>query len=303
MPQPHPFSAIVNLPRDDLPRDDEADRVHEPTAHGGLHWAPHHDPGYSARMQALAKWVAEARPDVCVVDVSVEVAIFLRLLGVPVVVVTQPGERTDPPHDVVYRIADHIVAPWPRELNAPHWLGRHADKTSYVGGISRFEGRGRIDDRRCGPDDLDVLLLGGAGGGFDAAAPESGASRITWRSLGGGSGTWVEDPWEAICTADVVVTHAGQNSVADAAAARRPAVVIPQPRPFDEQHATAEVLTRHRLAVTASAWPADDEWPRLLARARETDPSRWERWQVDGAAARAAAAIESTAERCRGQAP
>ena len=84
VPQPHPFSAIVNLPRDD-----DADRVHEPTAHGGLHWAPHHDPGYSARMHTLARWVAEARPDVCVVDVSVEVAIFLRLLGVPVVVVTK----------------------------------------------------------------------------------------------------------------------------------------------------------------------------------------------------------------------
>jgi hypothetical protein len=52
-----------------------------------------------------------------------------------------------------------------------------------------------------------------------------------------------------MCAADVVITHAGQSCVADVAAARRPAIVLPQPRPFDEQHATAETLRRHRLAV------------------------------------------------------
>ncbi|MDF2826049.1 MAG: UDP-N-acetylglucosamine:LPS N-acetylglucosamine transferase, partial [Mycobacterium sp.] len=82
----HPFAATVTLARDDT-----ADTVAEPTAHGALHWVPHHDTGLQERMQTIAQWVADARPAAVVVDVSVEVATFVRLLGVPVIVVAQPG--------------------------------------------------------------------------------------------------------------------------------------------------------------------------------------------------------------------
>lgn len=221
---------------------------------------------------------------------------FLRLLGVPVIVVALPGERTDSAHVLVHRVADHILAAWPAALNSPHWLLPHAHKTSYVGGISRFADRARAMDRQ-GRDTGKVLVLGGAGGGFDdrtAQLPDG-----AWQVLGGATGPWVDDPWAEICAADVVVTHAGQNSIADLAAAGRPAVVIPQSRPFGEQQATAEVLSRHGLAVMSAEWPSPERWPQLLRRARTIDTARWERWQVRGAAARAAAAIEATAARCR----
>ncbi|WNG87507.1 glycosyltransferase [Mycobacterium sp. ITM-2016-00317] len=290
MPQRHPFSAVVTLPRDD-----SADRVSDPTAHGALHWAPHHDPGYGTRMYALAQWVRDAQPEACVVDVSVEVAVFLRLMGVPTVVVALPGDRTDPPHVLVHQMADHILAAWPAGLHTPRWLRPHAHKTSYVGGISRFEERTAPGVDRGDTGDLRVLLLGGAADAFGCQSVWDGA---TYTALGGASGMWTDDPWPYLCEADVVVSHAGQNSVADIAAARRPAVVIPQPRPFDEQHATASVLERHGLAVTAARWPARGEWPELLQRVRAGDADRWRQWQVHGAAARAAAAIESTAVRC-----
>jgi Glycosyltransferase family 28 C-terminal domain len=80
-------------------------------------------------------------------------------------------------------------------------------------------------------------------------------AEITWKTLGLRGGRRTPDPWPDICAADVVITHAGQSCVADVAAARRPAIVLPQPRPFDEQHATAETLRRHRLAV-AHPWLA-----------------------------------------------
>ncbi|MDA2891179.1 glycosyltransferase [Mycolicibacterium sp. BiH015] len=269
----------------------------EPTAGGALHWAPHHDPGYGARMQALARWVAGAQPEACVVDVSVEVALFLRLLGVPVIVFALPGERTDSAHVLVHRVADHILAAWPAALNSPHWLLPHAGKTTYVGGISRFEGRPRSTGPHDDPGTSKVLLLGGAGGGFGDHTPE--LAGVTWRVIGGDTGAWVADPWTEICAADVVVSHAGQNSIADLAAAGRPAVIIPQPRPFGEQQATAEVLSRHGLALAEAQWPSRDHWPHLLRRARSIDTRRWRRWQVRGAAARAADAIEATATRCR----
>ncbi|MCV7282178.1 hypothetical protein H7J88_21335 [Mycolicibacterium flavescens] len=283
MPPQHPFSAVVTLPRDD-----EAEEVHEPTANGALHWAPHLDRGYSRRMQRIAAWVADAQPEAVVVDVSVEVAVLVRLLGVPTVVVALPGERTDAAHRFVHQLADHILAAWPAELNTPSWLKPHGSKVSYVGGISRFEHR----TPKAPSGGARPLVLGGAAGPF-------GTDWGDLTVLGGSSGVWTDDPWPYLCDADLVISHAGQNSIADIAAARRPAVILPQPRPFDEQLATATVLDRHGLAAVSARWPSVEGWPALLQRARSIDPNRWRRWRVDGAAARAAAAIESTAARCR----
>ena len=119
-------------------------------------------------------------------------------------------------------------------------------------------------------------------------------AEITCKTLGLRGGPRTPDPWPDICAADVVITHAGQSCVADVAAARRPAIVLPQPRPFDEQHATAETLRRHRLAVATRGWPDARAWRYFIGQARASDPSRWEQWQTTGAAARAAEAIETT---------
>ncbi|MBX9639780.1 MAG: hypothetical protein K2X97_08650 [Mycobacteriaceae bacterium] len=286
--EPHPFSAVVTLPRDD-----QSAHPREPTAHGALHWAPHCDPGLGARMKAIADWISDARPEAFVVDVSVEVALFVRLLGIPVVVVALPGKRVDAPHLLVHRIADGIVAAWPKELCVPTWLRQYDHKTSYVGGISRFEGRERIHREPDG--NPEVLLLSGS----DDAFGRVHSADAGWKALGG-TGAWHSDPWAHICRADVVVTHAGQGCIADVAAAQRAAIVIPQPRPFGEQAATASMLRRHRLAVVARDWPDKRAWPALLAHARAGDPQRWQRWHVDGAARRAAEAIETTARLCLG---
>jgi hypothetical protein len=218
----------------------------------------------------------------------------------------------DAPHLLAHRIADHIVAAWPRALCVPSWLRQYEDKTTYVGGISRFEDRScSVSGDRARTDmslsGMRVLVLGGADDEFGVALEGCTATypEFSWTALGGRSGTWKEDPWPEICGADVVVTHAGQGSIADVAAAQRPAIVIPQSRPFDEQKATAKVLKRHQLAVVARNLPDERAWPALLAHALGIDPRRWCRWQVDGAADRAAAAIEatastaSTARRCR----
>ena len=114
VPDSHPFADVMKLRRDDW-----ALQVNEPTAHGAVHWAPHHDPGMASRTDTIARRVAEAQPEAVVVDVSVEVAVFVRLLGVPIIVMALPGERYDAPHLPVHRLADHIVAAWPKELCVP----------------------------------------------------------------------------------------------------------------------------------------------------------------------------------------
>jgi UDP-N-acetylglucosamine:LPS N-acetylglucosamine transferase len=255
-------------------------------------------------MHAIAQWVRDAQPEAFVVDISVEVAAFVRLLGVPVIVTALPGTRTDGPHHMVHQLADHIIAAWPKELAEPEWLRPHAAKTSYVGGISRYEGRQIPEQRRSAHQSTSargVLVLGGAEGiGAHAKVVEDQHRQILhtqWTFMGASGTNWTADPWPHICAADVVVTHAGQGCIADVAAAQRPAVVIPQPRPFDEQRTTAAVLRRAGLAAVTEHWPRMEEWPALLERAHSSDPSQWRRWRVDGAADRAAAAIEATARR------
>jgi hypothetical protein len=302
IPAPHPFAEIVRLPRDD-----QGDRVREPTAHGALHWAPHHHNGFRLRMNAISTWITAARPTAFVTDVSVEVAAMARLLGVPLIVMALPGKRFDAPHTLVHRLADHIIAAWPEALYVPAWLQPHLEKTSFVGGISRFDGRPRSSPARKPPvdggtssEDAQVLVLAGACDDFgdqlgDCAAACPGTS---WTVIGGAESRWADDPWPQICAADVVVTHAGQGAVADVAAAQRRVVVIPQRRPYDEQSATATVLRRHRLATVARHRPDVRAWPGLIAQASASDPEKWTRWEVAGAASRAARAVETTAQRC-----
>ena len=252
IPSPHPFAKVLALPRDDT-----GARPAKTTANGALHWAPLHDEGLRTRMALIAEWIEQSRPAAMVIDVSVEIAVFVRLLGVPVIVMTLPGERTDAPHVLMHQIADRIVATWPRELYEPDWLRTHAHKTSYVGGISRFGDQAVSQSTR---DRVPtVLVFTGTGGcAFDqttVAATAAQTPEITWTTLGLRSGPKTPDPWPEICAAEIVVTHAGQNCVADVAAARRPAIVVPQSRPYDEQHVTAETLRKSRLAAVVDAGP------------------------------------------------
>lgn len=264
------------------------------SAGGTLHWAPRHHPGLRERMATIAAWVAEHEPSLVVVDVSVEVAVLVRSMGIPVVVTAMRGDREDRPHRSAYDLAHALLAPWPGALPEPwpeHWL----DKAWHVGALSRHDGRSRTPptgDRR-------VLVLWGGGGGDvtseDVAAAAEATPDWTWDTCGLPDGAWVEDPWPLLQAADVVVTHAGQNAVAEVAAARRAAVVVPQARPHGEQAATARALAEGGLAVVAATWPRPLAWPDLLAEAARHDPAAWERWSDGGGAMRAAALLDEAA--------
>lgn len=307
LPEPRVLPARTRwmpLPRDD---DDEArpdgtvrrPADSDPTVGGMLHWAPLRHSGHTRRLAAIATVAAETGLGAMVVDVSAEVALFVRLLGVPLVLMAQPGDRDDEAHALAYGAADAIVAPWPASAHDDprSLLARMGSKVHHVGGISRFDGRGAAP----AGDPGTVLVLGGGASGAELTARMSAAAAATpgtsWRLIGGPAG-WTDDPWSALCEAEVVVSAAGQNSIADLAAAGARAVVVPEPRPFAEQAATAEALHRDGLAVVEHEWPEPEAWPALLDAARALTPA-WQAWGVDGAAARAASVIEAVVERHR----
>ena len=147
------------------------------------------------RMALITRWIEVTRPAAVVVDVSVEVALFVRLLGVPVIVMAMPGERTDGPHALVHQIADHIVAAWPQELYEPEWLRAYAAKTSYVGGISRFGDRDGLQPTEGRATVL--VLIGTVGVDFDQTTVDATAAlipEITWKTLGLRGGPRTPDP-------------------------------------------------------------------------------------------------------------
>lgn len=210
-----------------------------------------------------------------------------------------PGDRTDPAHRLGYQLAEHIIAAWPQEMYDPLWLREFAGKTTFVGGITRFDGRVAGDT---GPSRRPrVLVLSGTGGTDlsmdDVRLCTRRHHEYEWQALGIPGAPWVDDPWPQLCSADVVISHAGQNAVADIAAARRAAIVIAQSRPFGEQDATAAALAANGLAVSVPRWPSVAAWPHLIDAAMTLGGRRWARWHTAGAAARAARVIDSLASR------
>lgn len=285
----------------ELPPDDLAPRPERPTAGGRLHWAPVGDPGVRERAARIAGWIADAGPRCVVADVSVEVTVLTRLHGVPVVVVVQPGRRGDPPHLLGYELADRLVAFWPPSA-CPMLRGLPEEVTRSVqplGALSRFPTRS--PERRV-PGPRRVLVLNGSGGGDLGPAVLAGARSETpdwdWTFLGGTGGTWVDDPQGLLRRADVVVTHAGQNAVAEVAAVRRPAVIVPQDRPHDEQVTTASVLGGGPWPVTVVPDPARvSGWAAVLEATADLDGHRWADWCDGGAAERFVQVLAGVGER------
>lgn len=284
----------VVLPRDDDPAPGPDADV---TAHGRLHWAPVGHPGLRARMAAMAAWVERESPALVVADVSVEVALLARLMGARVALMAMAGDRDDAPHRLAHDVADGLVAPWPELAASPDWPQRWHAKTSYVGAFSRFDGRSATRDEGGPPGDRRVLVLWGSGGDDVTDAQRLAAREATpgWRwtyRLGAGEAV---DVWDDLLAADVVVVHGGSNAVAEVAAARRPAVVVAQTRPFAEQVARARAVDAAGIARGLDRWPAAADWPGLLDDALRRGGAGWSRWSTGDGARRAAAALDALA--------
>jgi UDP-N-acetylglucosamine--N-acetylmuramyl-(pentapeptide) pyrophosphoryl-undecaprenol N-acetylglucosamine transferase len=289
LPEPavHGFDGWVQLARDA-----GGDPPVDPRAHGRLHWVPLGHPGLAQRATEITGWLAANRPRVMVVDVSVEATLLARLCGVPVVVVAMPGEREDSAHQLAYDVAERIVAAWAHPVYDPPFLRRHAGKTAYVGAFSRFDGVAPA-----GAPEPTVLVLNGAGGTTvgrsDVDAAQAAVPSLRWTGVGGAGQEWTRDVWTCLSRAAVVVTHAGQNALAEVAAAGRPAIVVAQDRPFGEQHAVTEALRSHGIAVGLDSWPEPSAWPALIETAHSLGGAGWRRWSTGHGAADAAAVIAS----------
>ncbi|WP_022929036.1 hypothetical protein [Patulibacter americanus] len=287
-----------------LPGDVPASEPDDPTAGGTLHWAPRGVDGLRRRTAAIAGWAAAADPRVLVVDVSVEVALLGRLLSLPVVVVAQRGHRTDGPHLRAYAAASAVLAPWTAAVHAAG-DGPPEDRLVLTGAVSRFDDDAAVPAGAAAPGDV-LLLVGGGGHALRApdVAAAAAATGRTWHVAGAlrvpdAPGVRDHGPRADVAgllrACGIVVATAGGNAVAEVAAARRPLVLLPQERPFDEQRRQAALLAAAGLVDAHEAWPAADAWPAILATAARRDPARWNVLHDGRGAERFAAAVRAVA--------
>ena len=271
----------IDLPDDRMPDARSFDGIDgTPSRPDALHYAPLDHDGVRKRMGMVAQWIADQRPSLVVVDVSVEIAMLARLCATPVAFVRLSGRRDDVAHCEAYRAASVLIAPFARQLDdmsLPQWV---RDKTVYCPGIMAARPRqiATIPGR--------VLVVAGKGGApFDGnriAAAARATPRFHWRVIGPASLPdrypdnlemmgWIDDAPAEIAAAQIVVGAAGDGLVNAVIAAGKPFVCIPEPRPFDEQIQKAHALEAAGAAIVMLRWPDADSWDRLLDRAMTLD--------------------------------
>ncbi len=272
-------------------------RASGPTT-GPWHWAPA-SAEVRARGQALSALITRYGCTTAVVDVSVEVTVLCRLLGLRVVSLRQSGRRDDEAHRIGFESADVVWVPQHAALEPlPDDL---AARATFTGAFSRFDDRPRRADCRA-PRRTAVILLGAGGHRFDAEPWRRAASPPGWRVVIAG----LDERWDAdginsvgvvadvaplLTHADVVVTAAGWASVADTVSCGARLVVVPEPRPFDEQLVRARALADAGLAIALDAWPCACALAAVLEAAMDLDPDAWSAYYDGRGAVRAAQMI------------
>lgn len=298
---------LVTGPIDEALRPPGVDVHHLPAASGAATTVTAGGPDsehlpLASRRAALA-WMDRMRPRVFWVDSSPAMSLAGRMTGTPLVSTLPPGVRHDEPHVLRCRSADRLIGAWPpgAQADTVASTGHPVDET---GGISRFERRDRDSPTRRGPRVVHLSRSGARGDHRFWRAVRSTVERsgvADWVELGGPDGLWHHDPWPELCSADVVVTGAGQASVADAACADVPMVVVPGRHEFGEYRATADALA----GIPGATVSLYGDGPTAVALAVQAQVARSldgastgirRRWGVDGAAARAAEVIRAADE-------
>ena len=262
-----------------------------------LHYAPVDLPGLQLRMATLAKWIAEHRPALFVVDLSVEIALFVRLCGCRTALVRLHGYRDDPAHTAAFRLADYLIAPFPAQLEDAHTPAWVRAKTTYLGTFSRYDHRQetRADCRqqlRLPAAQHIITVITGAGGGARV--------QRMWREVARATPDWlfllvgrvgetsapmpanlryigfVSDTFLYLRAADVVVGSGGTNTMMEVGAARVPFLSTPEERPFGEQRCKMEALQRLGLTRIVPEHIKPEEWTGLLEEARNMDVGGWD---------------------------
>ncbi|WP_160000038.1 glycosyltransferase [Roseomonas sp. 18066] len=274
-----------------------------------LHYAPPGAGVLRRRSLLLAGWIAEHRPALMVVDVSVEVALLARLCATPVLYFRLAGQRDDAAHLAAFEASEALVAPFPALLDDPALPGWVRARSFHAGFLAEAPD-GPPAPRP--PGAPRILVVRGRGGEAAPTAAIAAAAAATpghrWQVIGPAAPWagplpdnlallgWVARPAALLQAADIIVGGCGDGLLAEVVARGQRFICLPEPRPFDEQGAKAARLAALGAALVLPAWPAAAAWPDLLRQAAALDPAALARLRTPDAVAALAAFIDDTAD-------
>lgn len=272
-----------------LTADVHPEQTNQPAAGGYLHYAPvgrHITERFATLNQAWKRFA----PDLVMVDVSVEVALFAKLSGYRVAMRRMPGKRSDKAHAMAYGIVDALFAYYPQELEDAGHLERYAHKSHYLAvprpatNLAESQDSSGSADAGTLPGKVVVQTsLGSSIGQADIVRAAACASQWSWEVLGSVNPDGsripenlrfhgvVPDPAPFLAQATVVITSSGHNAVSAAAACGRPVLLIPEERPFDEQRCYASMLQRATGCLMLDSWQSPANWDLILEQTAQTD--------------------------------
>ena len=247
---------------------------------------------YDAAFEGI-KWCSEATEraaffisllqrhqiDLFISDVSAELTILARSAGVPVLMQRHSGSISNDPTQVfACQSAVALYAPYPKAAETPDY--EFAYKTHYLGFSS--------------PKQLSAPCSG-PGITFVTANKENLVGWLTCIEPVHGPLTaigceisypdvecvgYVNDISQYITT-DVVACSAGNNMISELLTLNKKLILIPEPRPYDEQYAKAQALAAQNQAVVLSPFEAQtsaEAWNKAISDVNKQNGCPPESW-------------------------
>ncbi len=233
----------------------------------------------ATRAKTLAEAIERYKPKTFYCDGVPELAIMVRGMGVPVVLVHLPGNiMNDPTQVFAHKLADHIIAHFPSSLEQADY--RFASKTYYSGYISKYAGLQLKRSNRLAAHNVTILL--GYENYEESVLINITKDQNTQFTIIGNKRAYnlpenckllgpVKDVREAI-SGDIVISAAGQNTIAELLSLGKRLVLLPEPRPYDEQAVHANVLANQNVALLAQETFSAEQWQHVLQKARVFTP-------------------------------
>jgi len=241
-----------------------------------LHYAPLNVAGIRDRSTIISRFFATSYPLLLVVDVSVEIALFARLCGVPTVIVRQHGLRNDPAHLNAYHSASLLIAPYSENLKsgAPAWVD---EKTVFSGGFSRFPLNEELKEEALATE---IAVMAGRGGTsldikfihflahtcpdfrFHVLGIAEDGLQLPENVILYGP---LDDPSPVLKQCIIIIGNAGHNTVMEAASLQKRFICVPENRPFSEQeHKASSLATALGTTVILPEVLYQTEWNNVL---------------------------------------
>ncbi|WP_296403752.1 hypothetical protein [Psychrobacter sp.] len=273
-----PESQVVRIAaEDELDTDTLKGRAGEYWQPNSLHYSPVGNSNIQKRAHQLLDNIHKLNIELMIIDVSVEVAILCRAASIPYLYVRLPGIRDDIPHVNAFAGSLAMIAPYPKSLDAsvtPEWL---PSKTLYldfvntsqlgilsypefISSLVSFSNNNHLyielDERPI------VTVIKGYGGHEDIDNKLPKLRELLPHTLIISLGpihhnkrayvdiaAEVNDVMPFIEHSDCLLMACGLNAISQVYSTDTPLVVLPDYRPHNEQHFTAQALINEGRAV------------------------------------------------------